>query len=101
VYTAETLKTVHERAGLQGVTADYIGFMNAYLSSSLGEPALKQRLHRACCRVLAIMTALWTRSSVPTPEWRWLAPMVFSVGRRVAVDIPTPMLSDPALASRG
>ncbi|MBD0315419.1 MAG: class I SAM-dependent methyltransferase [Nitrospiraceae bacterium] len=100
VYTAEMLKIVHERAGLQSVTADYIGFMNAYLSSSLGEPALRQRLHRACCRMLAIATALWTRSSAPTPEWPWLAPMVFCVGRRIEAESPTTMLSAPVLAGQ-
>lgn len=100
VYTAETLKNVHERAGLQTVESDYLGFMNAFLSSSLGEQGLRQRLHRACCRLFAVMAALWSRSAVPKPEWRWLAPLVFCVGRRAESDIQAARLSDETLVCR-
>jgi hypothetical protein len=80
VYTTRTLRDVHERAGLQTVTTSYVGFCDGFLTSSSGEPRLKQFAHRSACRVLSLCTAAWSRAGLPTLEWRLIAPLVVYVG---------------------
>lgn len=95
VYTTETLRAVHEDAGLLIMEAGYLGFLNGFLSSSLGATGVRQRVHHLCCRSLAIAAAVWNRTGFPMPEWRWMAPLVFVVGARSDVQ-PSWTQSEPA-----
>jgi hypothetical protein len=80
IYTPETLRQAHEAAGIPVAEAGYLGFLNGFLSSSLGARGARQRLHALCCRSLAIASAAWSRTGLATPEWRWMAPLVYVVG---------------------
>jgi 2-polyprenyl-6-hydroxyphenyl methylase/3-demethylubiquinone-9 3-methyltransferase len=82
VYTTETLRTAHEKAGLKTMAAGYLGFMNGFLSSALGESRVRKTAHYCVCRTLAIGAAVWLRAGLPAKEWPWIAPWVFYVGSK-------------------
>ncbi len=97
VYTPETLRQAHERAGIPVAETGYLGFLNGFLSSSLGARGARQRLHTLCCRSLAIASAAWSRTGLATPEWRWMAPLVYVVGHKA----PPPNAKDMVTAAAG
>jgi len=80
VFTTRTLRDAHERAGFQTLDTSYVGFCDGFLTSSSGEPRLKQLAHRTACRVLSLCTAAWSRARLPIQEWRYIAPLVVYVG---------------------
>jgi len=85
VYDAPALVKVHEAAGLQTIAAGYVGFFDAYLSSSAGSASrLRRQTHAGVCRTLSRCAEAWLRllGGRGTPEMRYLAPHVFYVGRR-------------------
>jgi 2-polyprenyl-6-hydroxyphenyl methylase/3-demethylubiquinone-9 3-methyltransferase len=82
VYSTEALRTVHEQAGLRTIAAGYLGFMNGFLTSALGESRARWGVHHGLCRMLAIGGAVWMRAGLPTKEWPWIAPWVFYVGSK-------------------
>jgi 2-polyprenyl-6-hydroxyphenyl methylase/3-demethylubiquinone-9 3-methyltransferase len=85
VHTTDSLRMAHEQAGLKTMAAGYLGFVNGFLSSSLGERSkLRLTAHYGLCRMLAIMGAVWIRARLPLPEWRCVAPWVFYVGGQPA-----------------
>jgi 2-polyprenyl-3-methyl-5-hydroxy-6-metoxy-1,4-benzoquinol methylase len=90
IYTRETLRAVHEEAGFRNLAADYLGFWNSFLTSSLGERSPKQRMHYLFCRSLALAAAAWGRMRLPMPEWRWLAPLVFVIATPSGAQAPRP-----------
>jgi 2-polyprenyl-6-hydroxyphenyl methylase/3-demethylubiquinone-9 3-methyltransferase len=82
VYSTEALRAVHEQAGLRTIAAGYLGFMNGFLTSALGESRARWGVHHGLCRMLAIGGAVWMRAGLPTKEWPWIAPWVFYVGSK-------------------
>lgn len=98
VYTADSLRTVHEEAGLHTRATGYLGFAAGFLSSSLGEPSRARRmLHHGLCRTLAICSAIWIRAGLPMREWPLIAPWIFFVGIRSTSDAE-PVGSDERLS---
>ena len=85
VYDAPALVKVHEAAGFQTIAAGYVGFFDAYLSSSAGSASrLRREMHAGVCRTLGRCGEVWLRllGGRGTPEMRYLAPHVFYVRRR-------------------
>ena len=82
VYSMEALRTAHEQAGLRTIAVGYLGFMNGFLTSALGESRARKAAHYGVCRTLAICGAVWMRTGLPTKEWPWVAPWVFYVGSK-------------------
>jgi 2-polyprenyl-6-hydroxyphenyl methylase/3-demethylubiquinone-9 3-methyltransferase len=86
VYDVPALVRVHEAAGLQTIAAGYVGFFDAYLSSTGGAARrFRSALHGKVCRTLGRGAEAWLRllGGRGTPETRFLAPHVFYVGRRI------------------
>jgi 2-polyprenyl-3-methyl-5-hydroxy-6-metoxy-1,4-benzoquinol methylase len=82
VYSMDALRTAHEEAGLRTIAVGYLGFMNGFLTSALGESRARKVAHYCLCRTLAICGAVWIRAGLPTKEWPWVAPWVFYVGSK-------------------
>ena len=84
LYTTRTLRRVHEEAGFETVTTEYLGFFDGLLTLAAGESALRQALHGTVCRLLHLSSVAWSRAGFPTPEWPWTAPLVVYAGMRSA-----------------
>jgi len=85
VYDTPALVKVHEAAGFETIDAGYVGFFDAYLSSSAGcRSRLQRAAHQKACRTLGRCGEAWLRllGGRATPELRFMAPHVFYVGRR-------------------
>lgn len=99
VYTADSLRLAHEQAGLKTIAAGYLGFVNGFLSSSIGESRMRKAAHYGFCRALAICGAVWMRAGLPTTEWPLVAPFVFYVGNNSQLD-SHPMDSENLMTAR-
>ena len=85
VYDTAGLVRVHEAAGFETIAAGYVGFFDAYLSSSAGSASrLRRAAHGGVCRALGRGSEAWLRllGGRGAPETRFTAPHVFYVGRR-------------------
>jgi 2-polyprenyl-6-hydroxyphenyl methylase/3-demethylubiquinone-9 3-methyltransferase len=85
VYDERRLAAVHRDAGLQIVSAGYVGFYDGYFSAS--DPTtspLRGRVHAWLSRTTNLTAAAWARAAGArfAPETKWLAPHVYCVGRR-------------------
>lgn len=85
VYDKRRLAEVHREAGLQILSAGYVGFYDGYFSAPDGTtPALRRRVHAWLSRTTNLTATAWTRATGArlAPESKWLAPNVYCVGRR-------------------
>jgi SAM-dependent methyltransferase len=87
IYDSKKLTRVHEAAGFETIAAGYMGFYDGYVTA-VGESAGRARrwIHGWLCWATGMCSAAWLRVArgVDTPEFSWIAPHVFYVGRRVS-----------------
>jgi len=85
VYDRKKLAAIHEDAGFETIADGYVGFCDGYLAA-VGPDVGRARLfvHEWLCWMLSMSAEAWCRTLGKTfaPEWKWLAPHVFYVGRR-------------------
>jgi 2-polyprenyl-3-methyl-5-hydroxy-6-metoxy-1,4-benzoquinol methylase len=84
VYDKRRLAEVHSAAGLEIVSAGYVGFYDGYFSvPDPTTPVLRGRVHAWLSRTTNLTAAAWIRITGArlAPETKWLAPNVYCVGR--------------------
>lgn len=84
IYSEKSLVHIHEEAGFETVASGCMGFYDGFLSEAgkMTGPARKN-LHQSLCWISNMSSAAWlrvTRGKI-APEFSWLSPHVFYVGK--------------------
>jgi len=85
IYDARRLAAIHRDAGLDIVSAGYVGFYDGYVSAAdAGTARLRGRLHAWLSRTSNLAATAWSRATGArlAPETKWFAPNVYCVGQR-------------------
>lgn len=84
IYAENSLVHIHEEAGFETIASGYLGFYDGFMSES-GKAAgpARKNIHRWLCWMSSVSSEAWLRASRGklAPEFWWLSPYVFYVGK--------------------